>query len=399
MSMKILLCSESYPPVTSGVSVSVYRLALGMQARGHEVQVLTPHQPHDQEADQTSLLPIHRLPSQPNPFRKGYRFSAPAVRRITSIIASFQPDIIHVHDIGLTCRIAVSVGRRRDIPVVATHHFIAEGLMEYYFPMSGVVSGAVLPVITGSVTRLYNRCQRVAVPTEFMHRYLKTWPSLRTPVQVISNGVDTARFKPDLDEYQRTAVKLRYGIPLQAPLLGYVGRIDPEKNLEIVLRALATLGQDTTLHLVMAGRGNLVEQYKALAHDLGIAERVTWLPPLAYDDPEFPAFFGILDVFCIPSPNETESMVTLEAMACGLPIIAADKGPLLELVDDQNGAALDPRNIALWADTLTLILTLPATERRRLGAVSRTRAEERGLTASLDLWEQVYTEEIASANL
>ena len=383
--MRILLVTESFPPLVSGVSISVSRLAAGMTARGHTVAVLTPDQQGVSESEDLPYT-VWRLLSFRNPFRKGLRFSAATRRKIKAQVLEFNPDVIHIHDIASLCRGAAAVGRSEGIPVIATHHFLAEGLLDYV-PAGQIVSGAILPALRRSIVILYNRCVHVTVPTQYLKTYLEPWSYLRTKVEVISNGVDTKRFSPGKAS---KGMKERLGIPENVPVLAYVGRLDPEKNADVLLEVAAKLDPAIPFHLVVIGGGNLVERYKERADELGISQNVTWIKPLRYDDPDLPSMYRLFDIFCMPSPNETESMVTLEAMASGLPVIAADRGALPELVNHENGRLVNSADANAWKRSIEELLAMPAEGRQALGLAGREKVASRSLKHSLATWEKIY---------
>jgi len=173
----------------------------------------------------------------------------------------------------------------------------------------------------------------LTTPTEVGAAILRA-QGLRPPVVAISCGVDLDRFRflPALD---REAVRRRYGLDTARPLGLYVGRLDPEKRLDLLLRAVALLPRDA-LQVALAGRGRQQASLQCLAARLNLDDRVQFIGFVPEED--LPLLLNSADAFVMPGEAELQSLATLEAMACARPIIAADACALPELVrEGENG--------------------------------------------------------------
>ncbi len=207
---------------------------------------------------------------------------------------------------------------------------------------------------------------------------------LRTPGEVISNGIDLTRFRPGpRDEQVRRALEL----PADCPLALDLTRLMSEKRVQVLLEALAQV--DEPLHLAIAGTGPDAEALQRLSRHLDIANRVSFLGFVP--DKLLVELYRLADFFVIPSVAELQSLATLEAMACGLPVIAADAGALPELVyPGQNGYLFRADESAHLAECLRAMLY----NRQRwqeMGGWSLRIAATHDCWKALRQWENLYS--------
>jgi glycosyltransferase involved in cell wall biosynthesis len=208
---------------------------------------------------------------------------------------------------------------------------------------------------------------------------------LSRPHFVVSNPIDTEMFTPlRLGEGDR--LRARFG--LTRPTVTYAGRLGPEKNIGVLLRAVALLREQGTLvDLALAGHGSQEPVLRSLAAGLGVAAQVKFLGTLPHE--ELAPLLRVSDAFAIMSTSETQSMVLLQAMASGVPVIAANSRALPEFVGPDNGILVDPHDPAPVARALAGLIASP--ERRRLlGVAGRRRAEKHSVEAVTDAWESLY---------
>lgn len=160
-------------------------------------------------------------------------------------------------------------------------------------------------------------------------------------MRAISNGVDTARFHPD-PEIDRVGIRRKYNLDPETPLFLYMGRLDGEKRIDVLIEAIVQL-PDANFQLALGGYGSHESFLRRQVQALGVEERVNFIGYVVPDD--LPSLYNSADVFVMPSPEELQSIATLEAMACGKPILAADSRALPELVTPgKNGYLFQPNN-------------------------------------------------------
>jgi len=207
-------------------------------------------------------------------------------------------------------------------------------------------------------------------------------------VSCIPCGVDTERFRP----MNRSHIRRQLGLPLKEPLVLFVGRIEPLKGIDILLRAVSRIESSFRL-LVVGGDGKDAErkaQLRALADKLGIGERVSFLDAVPHEN--LPLYYNAADVCVVPSHYESFGLVALEAMACGIPVVASRVGGLQETVQDGLTGYLVPlRCPQPFADRLDLLLSNERL-RRRLGGEARATVERFRWSEVAARVEDVYHE-------
>ena len=351
--MRIVIGSESYAPNISGVAIAAERLARNLAGADHDVHVFAPGRngrtAFDPDSGDFSVL---RLRSMPNPFRKGFRIAFMPQAEVDKAVQGLRPDIVHLQDPASICTALRKAARRRGIPVVVTNHFSLEYALSYIRYLSPV-HPQMRAMLTRYLVRFYNRCQYVLCPTETVKRELESW-GVCTPIESISNGVDLERF---YSYSSPTAIRLKYHLPAN-PIILYVGRIDKDKSLEVLVRAIPLVTGSADAHFVLVGDGDELPRLKALAGNLGVSEAVSFLGWVNHESPDLPQLYQVASVFAIPSAVETQSIVTLEALAAGLPIVAADGGALPELVKHgDNGFLFPPGDPKVLGNTILRLLS------------------------------------------
>lgn len=385
--MKIVLATESFPPVISGVAVSTYQLAKSLIRAGHEVWVFAParqFRDHDETDAEASHLHICRVKSVRNPFRADHRVSFIPKRRIHRLMSEIKPDLVHLQDPNGVSTATFKEAKRLGVPIVITNHFTPELVLAYLrwpAPMKRLARRQLVKHLRS----FYNRCDMVLTPTQTVADMLASW-GVDRPIQAVSNGVTLERFTGPTN---RDEILKRYHIPTDKPLVLYVGRIDPDKSIEVLMRAIPKILAKTPAHFVLIGKGGAVKQCRAIAERLGVAPSVTFTGALHPDSADLPQLYRHADLFVIPSEIETQSIVTLEAMAAGLPIAAAKAGALTELVGHgENGFLFEPGNPDHLANAVIAILEHP--DPASLGAASKAKVKPHAMRHSHEQIASIY---------
>jgi glycosyltransferase involved in cell wall biosynthesis len=289
-----------------------------------------------------------------------------------------RADIVHAH--GLRgAAIGVPAARLAGIPAIFTAHNLVPGV-------AGASAGRRLQrALMGRVAR---RAVRVAAVSRAVMETVVALGVDRERISVIPNGIDAAPFETGCN---CAAVRAGFGAPLEAPLIVAVGRLAPEKGFDTLLRAFpATLDAHSEAHLILAGEGPEQERLKALitaelphaALHVHLAGQVTAVAPL----------LCAADVVAIPSREEGQGIVALEAMAAGRAIVATRVGGLTETVPDgECGLLVPPDSPASLAAALIALLADPE-RRARFGNAGRRRVvEEYTLDRMLSRIGALYT--------
>ena len=321
--------TECYKPIVNGVVASIDALRDGLCARGVEVTTVAPHFPRfvDDERD------VVRIPSLPLPTQTAYRLCLPYLnaddrRRVRGL------DIVHAHSPFVTGWMGASYARRHRIPLVFTYHTRLDAYAHYAPFDRGTTERAM-----SELTRRYaNWADAVVVPTQAMEIRLREL-GVRAPIAVVPSAIDVERFAAG----RRSAlVRARLGANDDAPLALVVSRLAMEKNVELALDALARAPE---LRLAIVGEGPHRAALEERARRLGVDGRVRFTGTLARE--RLPEVYASVDAFVFPSTTDTQGLVLAEALAAGLPVIAADSEASRDvLVGAGRLVAADPEALA-----------------------------------------------------
>jgi glycosyltransferase involved in cell wall biosynthesis len=382
--MRILMLSHGYPPVISGVTLVVQKVAREMVRRGHEVTVVTASDRGTPYQDEDEGVQLIRVRSAPNPFWSEGRLPILSYDRLKEIVTEAAPDVINTHDSGL---LGVQLYRleqeRGALADLLTCHFLP-GYVTYYVNVGDTVEGAIEEITWQYTIRIVNGFDHVIFPTQTQQSaFLEE--GLEKPSTVISNGLDIRRYSPTAQEGED--VEARYELP-PGPRILVVGRLAKDKKLDVLIRAMAQIKDLHPAHLLLVGRGDDRERLEELVEDLDLQERVHFLGFVPEAD--LPALYRQSDIFTIASDVEVQSIPTLQAAATGLPIVAADAAALPELVEDgKNGFLAQPNDPAAFAAAFRRILDQPELM-EEFGQASLEIGRQHAEEATFDAYEELY---------
>jgi glycosyltransferase involved in cell wall biosynthesis len=350
--MKIIIGTESFAPNISGVAVATELLAENLAKAGHAVFVFAPSGDFKDHLDsEYKEYKVYRFKSIENPFRKNFRVAFLPKQSVYKLLAEIKPDIIHLQDPAAISNALLKSARRMNIPIIVTNHFTLDYItsyLRYLKPFHPIIKWGFRRYLSN----FYNKCNEVTCPTETVKKELLKW-RVKKPVTAISNGVDLDRFYNYLGIID---IFFKYHLP-RNPIVLYAGRIDKDKNLAVLINAIPEVLGQVEAHFVLAGSGDKVEQMKELSKELGVDHAVSFIGWIDRESEDLQKIYQVASVFAIASPLETQSIVTMEAMASGLPIVAANSGALPELVkNDQNGFLFKAGDSADMAKKITDIL-------------------------------------------
>ena len=389
--MRILMLSHGYPPVISGVTLVVQKVAREMVRRGHQVTVVTASDRGTPYQDEDEGVALMRVRSVPNPFWSEGRLPVLSYEALGEIVEDVRPDVINTHDSGL---LGVQLYRlehdKRDLPELLTCHFLP-GYVTYYVNVGEVVEDALEEITWQYTIRMVNGFDHVVFPTKTQERAFVE-EGLKKPSTVISNGLNIRRYSPTGQDDQD--VEARYELP-SGPRILAVGRLAKDKKLDVLIRAMREVTQAHPAHLLLVGRGDDRERLQDLAQDLDLAHHVHFLGFVPEED--LPAIYRHSDIFTIASDVEVQSIPTLQAAATGLPIIAADAAALPELVENnQNGFLVAPNDPAAFAAAFREILDNPE-RAEAFGQASLEIGRQHAEEDTFDAYEALYREHAQEA--
>lgn len=387
--MRIAIFTDSFHPELGGIQDAVAALARGLGGRGHAVLVNAPGACssdyaqaglEEQELELGENVLIRRYFSLPVPSSTRQSRLLLPTGRAARATRAFRPDVMHAHTFlgaGLEALLAAA---RRECPLVGTNHWAVREFGSYvpFIPRLAGRAGLC------AVTSFYNRCTLVTAPSSSVLDEMRSF-GLRRPCEVVSNPIDLQLFHA-AGQADKRACKQRFGFG-DATVL-YAGRLAAEKNIDVLLRAFALVRSERPdATFVLAGHGSAESRLRALAAQLGLLRNVRFLGTL--DQGTLARVMIAADVFAIASTSETQSMVTLQAMACGLPVVAARWRALPETLGEQAGLLAAAGDAADFAGKISRLLADPQI-RSSMGAHATARAAQSGGERIVDAWESVY---------
>ena len=382
--MKILTANDTYPPDINGAAYFTKRLAEGLVERNHEVHVLCASTKLRSEMVVGRGVVEHRMRSVPLPFHPEFRFSLPPFlyRRILAEVKRIQPDVVHAQGHFFIGRAVIRAAKELGIPVVATNHFMPDNLV-FYLGLHQRIEKAVTDLAWRDFARVFNQADVVTAPTAFAAS-LAEEKGIRGQVLPISCGMDLSRFNPENDG---DAFRQKYGIS-KRPTFMYVGRLDAEKHVDELIKSLPLLRKSVDAQLVIVGDGHETAALMRLAEEEGVADYVMFTGFVP--DEELPEAYAATDVFCNAGVAELQSIVTMEAMATGKPVIAANAKALPLLVHDgENGHLFKPGDVDALAFWLTEILS-DEEKNTEMGEESLRIVDRHDIEDTLTAFEELY---------
>ena len=381
--MRILMVSHGYPPIVSGVTLVVQKIARAMVRKGHAVTVVTASEGGDLYYDEDEGVRLVRVRSAPNPFWKEGPIPFIGQKDLGEIIAETQPEILHAHDAAILGLQLSRLSRKADPPLIATCYYVPR-FVARYLTWNDEPQEVVESMVWAYSTWLFNQLDHVVFATS-AHREHFLQEGLRVPTTIISNGVDTTRYHP-LDG-QAEDVEVRYGLP-SGPRILFVGRLAKDKEIDILIQAMPHVCAEREAHLLLVGRGDERARLEEFTEESGLQHCVHFFGFVPEED--MPALYRAVDLFAIASICEVQSLPTLQAVATGLPVVAADAVALPELVHDGiNGFLVPPREPGAMAEAMLSILSDPGLA-ARMGQASLSIARPHAETHTFDLYENLY---------
>lgn len=353
--VRVALFSGNYNYVRDGANQALNLLVGHLLAAGAAVRVYSPTVARPAFAPTGDLVPVPAVPMIGG--RGEYKLARGLPVGPRRDLDAFAPNLIHVSAPDLLGHAALSYARRRGLPAIASLHTRFETYPRYY----GV--GFLEPVIARLLTRFYNRADRVLVPAPSMAALIRDW-GVKTPIGIWSRGMNRDRFTPARRD---PAWRRTLGIGDADMAVGFLGRLVKEKGLDVFARVIGELKRRAVAHKVLViGEGPARDWF---------AEQVPEAIFAGFQSGnDLGRAVASMDVFFNPSVTETFGNVTLEAMAAGVPVVAARATGAIDLVDEGvTGFLVPPRDVGAYADAIGRIVADPAL-RRTMGEAGTTKA-------------------------
>jgi 1,2-diacylglycerol 3-alpha-glucosyltransferase len=345
--MRIAFYTNTYYPVISGVVRSVSSFRQALSDLGHAVFVFAPQAPQTDDLEPY----IFRYPSLDLGLPGEITATIPIWSFADKLLPPLKLDVIHSHHPILLGNVAANKAEELNLPLVFTFHTQYREYSHYVPLTQEIVQEFVKDVIDTWLVEYIKRCQHIVVPSESIRKLLAEEYGVTERVTIIPTGLD-------LKVYQRAdgeAVRQARGWEDDQIIIS-AGRLASEKNWETMLRAMPAVIQSIpNVRLVIAGEGEDRASLEKLAGQLGIQERVEFAGKVSFDD--MPAFLKAADLFCFASITETQGLVTLEAMAAGLPVVAVDASGTRDVVENDREGLLTANDSQALSEALLNVLT------------------------------------------
>lgn len=363
--MKILYISDVYFPRINGVSTSIRTFVKQMQSLGHEVHLIAP----DYAASTEDESWIKRIPARSiyfDPEDKLMKWGA-AMQKLPELRRE-NYDLIHVHTPFVAHYLGLRLARELKVPCVETYHTFFEDYLHHYLPwVPKLIARGIARTIS---KRQCNAVDAIVAPSKPMLDVLRAY-GVKAAAEVIPTGLQEHSFK-DADG---KAFRIKYDIPLDRPMLLFVGRVAFEKNISFLLEMTKVLiEKHPDALLVVAGQGPAEKSLHKLAADLGLDNNIKFIGYLDRNT-ELNACYQAADIFVFSSKSETQGLVLLEAMAQGTPVVAISELGTASILIEGKGALIAADNIEGFADKVHYLLKYPE-DRYELGKVALMYATE-----------------------
>ncbi len=382
--MRIAIFTEAYLPRINGVVTHIKLLKEGLEARGHDVLIVTADGDAKEHYLENGVLhcPGIKLTKK----LSGFETSVPVSRKRLNFVRDFKPDIIHVEtEFGMgLC--GVSIAKMLKVPLVYTMHTMYDEYIYYIAPRPLVKT---VKKLSHKYMRVFaNRANAITGPSEKCSEYLSS-AGVKLPVNVIPNPVELDDFSPEhFDPEQKRAIREKFGIPQDAFVVVFVGRLGREKSIDLLIDYWnQSVKADENMYLFIIGGGPEEQVLRDQIAALGCGDRVIMSGRVEH--PELPPYLLASDIYVTASLSDTNSISMLEGMAAGLPVLQR-RDPINadQIKDGENGWSFDsPEEMA---ELLRKFRDMPEAEKQQLKESTRQSIMDAGCTALADRTLHIY---------
>ncbi|MEV8253867.1 glycosyltransferase [Rhodoglobus sp. NPDC076762] len=380
--LRILIGADTFWPQINGAATFIARLAAGLAERGHDVHIVAPSYSNKivgtmVEEHEGQKMTLHRLYSWRWPGHPWLRFMMPwrVKQNSARILDEVKPDVIHFQSHIIIGRGMTLEGAKRGIRLVGTNHFMPENLLDHAYIIPKFMRRKAIRMGWEAAGRSFARAESVTTPTRRAAQYLEANTRVQN-VAAVSCGINADGYNGNLE-------------PKPENLIVFLGRLSEEKQIDRLIKALSIMDPSLEAKLEIVGGGELEGKLRALAQSLGLEDRVTLTGFVEQDQLRDALQRG--SVFAMPSIAELQSISTMEAMASGLPVVAADAMALPHLVHDgENGFLFEPGNVEDLAAKLTTVLTMAPEDLLEFKKESLAIVAAHDIQRTLDTFESMY---------
>lgn len=348
--MRIAFFTNCYKPLVNGVVTSISSLKEAYERKGHEAYVFAPRVEDyvDQEKN------VFRYRSVNLTSKVKYPLPIPLSFRVKKIITEFNPDIVHIHHPFLLSSVAIMYGKRLGIPKILTLHTQYEQYAHYVSPIPERLTQEAIKMI---IHNLSYKIDCITTPSESMRELIRSY-GVKNRIEIIPNAIHLISFKED-DVFKRTEIKKKYNLKEDDKIILFVGRVASEKSIDKIIKTLAIIKKRdiSKVKLLIIGDGPAMDELKQLARTLKIEKDVIFAGTVSYE--EIRHYYKMAYVFTIASTTETFGIVTIEALASGVPVLAVKAPGAVDILTDGVDGLLVDNDVEKFANALEKIIREP----------------------------------------
>lgn len=388
--MRIAIFSDCFYPELGGIQDSILFLAKELSKRGHRINFYVPNYPPEafriinekvEEIDLGKNIKVCRFFSLPIPnSTEQSRLVLPMGWRWLKI-KKFKPDIIHSNTflgVGLEALITAKI---LNTPLIGTNHF---AITEFYHYFPFIKRELFAKISLKYVVWYYNFCNFVTVPSRSVIQEMDG-KGFNRPHYVVSNPIDLEVFNQGLSINKK---KLKDNFNLSGRSIVYAGKLAKEKDINVIIRALTIVKKEIQdINFAIAGHGSEEKELKKLAKELGLEKNIQFLGTL--DKRTLADLYRASEIFVITSTSENQSMVTLQAMACGLPCIGVNWRSMPELINKENGFLVEVGDYKTLAKKIIYLLKNEG-QRKKMGDCAFSFVQKFSSENIAKEWEKIY---------
>src|SRR4030066_293876 len=341
--MRIGMMADLYMTTVSGVTNSLTLSKRWLEKMGHEVYIFTFGD--DEVIDnEKNIVRTSGLPVVDTGFYLNLHYDKIARQLL------YTMDIAHVHHPFVSGSLAMRYCVPRNIPIVFTNHSRYDLITQAYIPILPESIGDA--ALKAYLSPFYRACDLCIVPSQSMLKVLEEHFGMVSPVEVIPNGLDLTPYRSVSQPFDRTV----FGFNNDHVVITYVGRLSPEKNISLLIRAFYGMAMTYDhVRLLIVGDGPERENLETQIKHMKIADKVYFTGMVEYES--IPAYLAACDIFVTPSSSETFGLSTVEAMAAGLPALGMDAPGSRDIIEDGITGLITSDDVAVFTAKLILLST------------------------------------------
>ncbi|MCB0211305.1 MAG: glycosyltransferase [Anaerolineae bacterium] len=377
--MHIAHFTNTYHPVISGVVRSIDTFRQGLTGLGHNVFIFA-----QSTSDYKDKEPfIFRYPAIDLPLTHKFPLTIPVSSFVDKLIPSLKLDVIHSHHPFLLGRAAASNAESYGVPLVFTFHTRYREYSHYVALNQDFVKDA----IDYWLGHYMERCHHIVVPSESIKKMVAEVYGVTSQVTVVPTGIDLRPFKAA----NPAVIRQKRGWGEDKVLIS-IGRLAEEKNWKTLVEAAGhVFKKHQNARLVIIGEGDQREELETLAEEMGIAQQVEFTGKVPFD--EIPLYLKAADLFCFASTTETQGLVTMEALAAELPVVAVEASGTQDVVEQGKQGLLVDNDSQALAKAIDQILSDEA-RLHQFQEATLARAEYFDMTRQAEKMVEVYHQAI-----